>query len=255
MRLFADLQYLNTRGLDQVGGVRLTQSAQIIDDNRKFGLWPDSGHRLAFGVSTGQTVRLGSGDDHRYSLTFQGSWVQIWHLAHQHTLASRVEVAVMAPLFSAPEYRSLIRVGGLDGLGGYGGNEIFGRGMALAQLEYRHVYANNLNVNLLHIGWLRGLGGALFTGVASVSGCDGYDGWFGRESYYAQAGYAVTAFMQLLGVTPQLIRLDVAVPLVRRRTTCLGHVHPDYLAETQGLQPGEYTLPPVGLNLIFLQPF
>ena len=69
------------------------------------------------------------------------------------------------------------------------------------------------------------------------------------------AGYAVTAFMQLLGVTPQLIRLDVAVPLVRRRTTCLGHVHPDYLAETQGLQPGEYTLPPVGLNLIFLQPF
>jgi hypothetical protein len=255
IRLFTDVQWLNARGLDVSGGVRTTQSAAIIDDTRKFSLWPDRGRRLLFAASTGQTVRIGGPRDHRFSLTLQASWVQIWHIAHQHTLASRVELAFMTPLGGLPEYRSLIRAGGLEGLGGYGGNEIFGRAMALAQLEYRHVYFNNLDANLLQVAWLRGLGGALFTGVASVSHCDDYGGWFRGDSYRAQVGYGVTAFMQLLGVTPQFIRFDVAVPLLRPRYNCLGNIHPDYLGETQGLEQGEFKLPPVGLNLTFLQPF
>lgn len=255
VRLIGELQYLNPNGLDQNGGMRVNETVQVIEDNRKFGLWPDRGRRLQLGISAGQTLRLDGSPDRRYSLTVSGSWVQLWPIAHQHILASRIDVAVMAPLGSNAEYRSLLRVGGLDGLGAYSGNEIFGRAMALAQLEYRHVFFNNLDVNLLHLGWLRGFGGALFTGVASVAGCDDYSGWFGKGSFYGQVGYGVTAFLQLLGVTPQLIRLDVAVPLVRRRTQCLGHAHPDYLGEVQGLQPGEYTLPPVGLNVIFLQPF
>jgi len=255
LRLFTELRYLNPNGLDQNSGLRVNESAHLVADNRKFALWPDRGRSLQFGVSAGQTLRLDGSQDRRYSLTVSGSWVQLWPLAHQHILASRLDVAVMAPIGSAPEYRSLLRGGGLDGLGAYSGNELFGRAMALAQLEYRHVFINNLDINLVQLGWLRGFGGALFTGVASVAGCDGYSGWFGKDSYYAQVGYGVTAFMQLLGVTPQLIRLDVAVPLVRRRSQCLGNSHPDYLGEVQGLQPGEYTLPPIGLNLIFLQPF
>lgn len=256
IRLFADLQWLNADGLDQSAGARFTQTAAVLDDTRKFTLWPDRGRRLSFAVSGGQTVRIGSGPpDNRFSLTASAAWVQIWPLAHQHTLASRLELAVMAPLASQPEYRSLIRAGGLEGLGGYGGNEIFGRAMALAQLEYRHVFFNNFDGNLLQVAWLRGLGGALFTGVASTSPCGGYSGWFQRGSYHAQVGYGVTAFMQLLGVTPQFIRFDVAVPLIRRDSVCLGHVHPNYLGDIQGLAPGQYTLPPVGLNISFLQPF
>ncbi len=255
LRLFGELQYLNPNGLDRNSGVRVNESAFFVEDNRKFALWPDRGRRLQFGVTAGQTLRLDGSEDRRYSLTVSGSWVQLWPIAHQHILASRLEFAMMAPIGSAPEYRSLLRGGGLDGLGAYSGNELFGRAMALAQIEYRHVFVNNLDINLLQLGWLRGLGGSLFTGVASVAGCDDYSGWFGKDSYYAQVGYGVTAFMQLLGVTPQLIRLDIAVPLVRRRTTCLGHSHPDYLGEVQGLQPGEYKLPAIGLNLIFLQPF
>ncbi len=255
IRLFADLQWLNANGLDQSAGVRVTQTAALIDDTRKFNLWPDRGRRLLLALHGGQTIRIGGAQDHRFSLTAAASWVQIWPLAHQHTIATRVELAIMAPLASQPEYRSLIRAGGLEGLGGYGGNEIFGRALALAQLEYRHVFFNNLDGNLLQLAWLRGLGGSLFTGVASTSPCGGYDGWFGRGSYHAQVGYGVTGFMQLLGVTPQFIRFDVAVPLVRRESVCLGHVHPNYLGEIQGLAPGQYTLPPIGLNLSFLQPF
>lgn len=255
LRLFTELQYLNPYGLDRNNGLRVAETAALIDDNRKFALWPDRGRRLQLFVSTGQTVLLDGSQGRRYSLTVGGSWVQLWPLAHQHILASRLDLSVMTPLGSPGEYRSLLRGGGLDGLGAYSGNEIFGRAMALAQLEYRHVFVNNLDVNLLQLGWLRGLGGALFTGVASVAGCDDYSGWFGKDSVHAQVGYGVTAFLQLLGVTPQLIRLDIAVPLIRRRSQCLGNIHPDYLGEVQGLPPGQYTLPPVGLNVIFLQPF
>ena len=255
LRLFTELQYLNPNGLDQNNGMRINESASVIDDTRKFALWPDRGRRLQFGISAGQTLGFGGAQDSRYSLTVSGSWVQLWPLAHQHILASRLDFAVMAPIGSSPEYRSLLRGGGLEGLGAYSGNEIFGRAMALAQLEYRHVFFNNMNVNMLQLGWLRGFGGALFTGVASVAPCEGLSGWFGKDTYYAQVGYGVTAFLQLLGVTPQLIRLDIAVPLVRRRTECLGNSHPDYLGEVQGLKPGQYKVPPVGLNLIFLQPF
>jgi hypothetical protein len=257
VRLFTEFAWLNPRGLDQVGGVRFNQSASIQDDNRKFSLFPDRGHRLVFGVTAGQTVRFDpAGPDNRFSLQLQGSWVQLWPLAHQHVLASRLEAAVMIPIRSQPEYRSLLRAGGVDGLGGYGGNEIFGRALMLAQLEYRHLYVRNLDVNILHLLWLRGLGGSLFTGAATVSHCDDYRGWFGKESWYAQVGYGVTAVTQVLGVTPQLLRFDVAVPLIRyQNLRCLGNVHPDYLGEVQGIPPGEFSLPRVGINLTFLQPF
>lgn len=255
VRLYTEIHSLNPRGLDQTGGVRFTQSAAIVDDNRKFSLWPDRGHRLSFGIYAAETIRFGARPDHRHSLRFAGSWVQVWPLAHQHTLASRIELEIMAPLVGPPEYRSLVRAGGVDGLGAYGGNEIFGRAVALAQLEYRHVFWSNFNINVLHLYWLRGIGGSLFTGVASVSGCDDYRGWFGRQSWYGQVGYGVTAFLQLLGVTPQFIRFDVGVPLVRRRTLCLGDTLPDHLAELQGIDPTQFQLPPVGVNLTFLQPF
>ncbi|HEY8377558.1 MAG TPA: hypothetical protein VIK91_13780, partial [Nannocystis sp.] len=256
LRVFGEVDYLNPRGLDRQGGVRFAESLAVIDDTRKFALWPDRGHRLAFGLFASQTLRFeAAGIEPRHSLSLLGSWVQIWPLAHQHTLASRLELAMMVPLVGRPEFRSLLRVGGVDGLGAYGGNELFGRAYALAQLEYRHVFWSNFNLNLVHLYWLRGLGGTLFTGVASISHCDDYGGWFGRESWYGQVGYGVTAFLQLLGVTPQFVRLDVAVPLVRRRTMCLDRALPDYLAEYGGIDPANFELPPVGVNLTFLQPF
>ena len=256
VRLYSDLQWLNPKGLDQVGGVRINESVAVIHDTRKFGLWPDRGRRLAFAVTAGQTVRFGGpGAEQRLSLQLSGGWTQIWPLAHDHTLASRIDVSLMTPLGTSPEYRSLIRGGGLDGLGGFGGNELFGRALALAQLEYRHFFVRNLDLNLLHVLWFRSFGGALFTGVATVSHCDDYRGWFGKSSWYGQVGYGVTAQMQALGINPQFIRFDVAVPLGRRTYTCLGNTHPDYLAELQGIAPEAYTLPRVGVNLTFLQPF
>ena len=63
--------------------------------------------------------------------------------------------------------------------------------------------------------------------------------------------------MQLLGVTPQLVRLDLAVPVTRRDTQCLGQTLPGYLAEFQGLEASQASqlLPPFNINLVFNHPF
>jgi hypothetical protein len=64
-------------------------------------------------------------------------------------------------------------------------------------------------------------------------------------------------YLQVLGVTPQLLRLDVAVPLGRKNTQCLGNAFPDYLATAQGLPAEDVRrlLPPVNINLTFNHPF
>ncbi len=256
LRVFSNIELLTGQGLDARGGLRISEVLAYIHDTRRFSLWPDRGHRLHALLAASQVLRVdGQDDDHRYAITAEAGWVQLWPLAHRHVLASRLEASAMLPLSSEPEFRSLLRGGGIGELGAYGGNEIFGRLLAKAQLEYRHTFYDNLDLNLLHLAWLRGIGGTLFTGAATVSHCDDYGGLFGRESWYGQVGYGVTAFLRVLGVTPQFFRVDLTVPLVRRRTLCLGEMLPDLLAEQQGLENPQVLLPPVSVNVTFLQPF
>ncbi len=256
VRLFSNLELLTDEGLDPRGGLRISELVAYVHDTRRFSLWPDRGRRIYGLIGSSQVLRLdGVGDDNRYAISAEAGWVELWPLAHRHVLASRLEASAMLPIGSEPEFRSLLRAGGIGELGGYSGNEIFGRAIAKAQLEYRHTFYDNLNVNLGHLAWLRGVGGTLFAGTASVSSCDDYSGMFGRESWYGQVGYGVTAFLRVLGVTPQFFRVDLTVPLVRRRTLCLGNALPDYLAEQQGLADPEVLLPPVSVNVTFLQPF
>ena len=100
-------------------------------------------------------------------------------------------------------------------------------------------------------GYLTSLLGA----AATLSECDSYSGWFSRDSFYGHVGYGLTAQTEIFGVTPQFFRLDASVPLVRRRTTCLGEQLPDYLAEVQGVESAAVLLPRVNLNVTFVQPF
>ncbi|MBL4685270.1 MAG: hypothetical protein JKY37_11820, partial [Nannocystaceae bacterium] len=128
--------------------------------------------------------------------------------------------------------------------------------LTLARVEYRHVYVRDLNVNFAHLGYLRAIAGTASTGLASISSCDSLKGWFDKDSYYAHVGYALGAYMSILGVTPQLIKIDLSVPLVRRQNVqCLGRVLPDYLAEVQGLPDAAPLLPPFNVNLSFGQSF
>jgi hypothetical protein len=272
MPVFGSVAWLTDRSLgslDEQGGIRLGQSVAIADDTRRFSWWPERGHRLSLSTGARQTLRVqATGDaadettdspseDNRYDLVLGASWMQLWRLAHDHVLASQLSIGMVFPLAETqPEFRSLLRAGGIGALSGYAADEIFGLAQVLAQLEYRHVYVNDLRGNLLHLVWLRSLGGTFFTGAATVSGCEGYGGWFGKDSFYGHVGYALVAYLQVLGVTPQLFRLDLAVPLVRRDPVqCLGVALPKHLADVQGIADAQGLLPPFNINVTFTQPF
>lgn len=258
LRTGVGVSWLNTRGLDKAGGVRLSESMRLVHDNRKFTLWPERGHVISGGVSTSQTVRVDGATDHRFAADVDLGWTQLWPVAHHHVIATRLEGSMVLPMFSELEFRSLNRGGGIGGLAGFSGNELFGLGVALAQLEYRHVIVDDLRLPLVNLVWLRSFGGAVYGGIETISACESYAGWFGRDSWYGQVGYALSARMQLLGVTPQFIRLDFAFPLGRRTgQVCLGETFPDYLAEAQGRPPedAQRLLPRVNINLTFTQPF
>jgi hypothetical protein len=256
LRTGASVAWLNQGGLDKAGGMRLIESVRFSHDTRKFALWPERGHLIAGGVSTSQTVRLDGSSDHRYTLDFDLGWAQMWPLAHHHVLATLVEASIMAPIASRPEFRNLKRGGGIGRLSGFTGNELFGRAVARMLVEYRHVILDDLRVPLLNLIFVRSIGGALFGGVSTLSACDSYAGWFGRERWFAQVGYGLSARVQWFGVLPQFFRVDAAVPLGRRRgQSCLGQTLPDFLAEVQGIDDVDRLLPPFNINVTFNQPF
>jgi hypothetical protein len=258
LRAGASVAWLNESGLDHAGGMRLIESLRIMDDTRKFSLWPERGHVLGGGISLSQTVRLDGSTDHRYALDLDFGWAQMWPLAHHHVLASLIDTSFVIPLASQLEFRSLNRGGGIAGLSGFTSSELFGRAVARAALEYRHVIVDDLRIPLLNLIFVRTISGALFGGVSTLSGCDSYAGWFGRGHWYGQVGYGLAARVQWFGVVPQFLRVDVAVPLGRKPgLQCLGETFPDYLGEIQGIDPAEVQrlLPPFNINVTFNQPF
>ncbi len=256
VRLFQSVSLLNGRSLDPRGGVRLQERISIIDDTRGFAWWPERGYALALSAGARHTLRTESPRDDRHDLLIDANWVHLWRLAKDHVIATSVFLEWMVPLAGRPEFRALPRVGGIGGLSGYQADEAFGLGVVSAQLEYRHVFINDIDVNLAHLAWLRSLGGVLFAGTASASECESLRGWFGRDSWYANLGYALTGYFSILGVTPQVVRLEVSAPLVRYRgERCLTKVLPDYLAEVQRLPSAARILPPVYINLTFQQSF
>jgi hypothetical protein len=207
--------WLNESSLDPRGGVRVINAVSLIDDTRRFGWWPERGHWLSATVSDRHIMRVEGVTGDVHDLDVGATWVQLWRLAHDHVLATSLAGELVIPLVGRTEFRNLARVGGIGGLSGYLADEIFGLGMLLAQAEYRHVYVNDLHTNLFHVGYLRSLGGTLFTGAASVSSCESLRGWLGKDSWYGHVGYSVDARMQIFGVTPQLSPEEVRQVLPR----------------------------------------
>ena len=256
VRLFETVALLNGRTLDPRGGLRLIETVALVDDTRTFGWWPERGRSLDVALSARHTLRTEGVRDHRHDLVVDVGWVQLWRLAKDHVIATSVLAELINPLVGASEFRALSRVGGIGGLSGYAADEAFGRAVANAQVEYRHVFINDLRPNFVHLAWLRSIGGIAFAGASTAASCDSLRGWFGANSWYGTVGYALTGYLSILGVAPQLVRVEVAAPLVRyRNERCLGQQLPDYLAQVQGLESAVPLLPPVSFNVTFQQSF
>ncbi|MBC8068914.1 MAG: hypothetical protein IAG13_11320, partial [Deltaproteobacteria bacterium] len=256
VRTFATVALLNGRSLDPRGGLRVVETVALIDDTRGFGWWPERGRLLLLSATARHTLRIEGERDHRHDIVLDAGWTHLWRLAKDHVIATSVYLETVIPLVRSLEFRGLGRVGGIGGLSGYNADEAFGLGVAGVQAEYRHVFVNDMKLNFVHLAWLRSIGGNLFAGAASASQCDSLKGWFAGNSFYGTVGYALTGYLSILGVTPQLVRVEVAVPLVRyRNERCLDEALPDYLAEVQGVDDATRLLPPVTVNLTFEQSF
>ncbi len=257
VRLFMTGGWLSDGSLDPTGGVRITERVSVIHDTRRFAWWPERGRALSLGVMARQTLRDRDGrNDNRLDIATDAAWVHLWPLAHDHVLATSLRGELVVPLVRDPEFRSLTRVGGIGGLGGYAADEAFGLGQVALQAEYRHQYLRNMHSNLAHLLYGRSIGGVAFVGAATTSRCDSYGGWFGADSWYAHVGYALTARLSILGVTPQLLKVEASVPLIRRNgIRCLDRVLPDFLAQRQGLESADALLPPFNINVLFNQSF
>lgn len=258
VRLFMTGGWLSEGSLDPTGGVRITERVSIIHDTRRFAWWPERGRALTLGVMARQTLRDDPQGrrDNRLDIATDAAWIHLWPLAHDHVLATSLRGELVVPLVRDPEFRSLTRVGGIGGLGGYAADEAFGLGQVALQAEYRHQYLRNMHSNLAHLLYGRSIGGVAFVGAATTSRCDSYGGWFGADSWYAHVGYALTARLSILGVTPQLLKVEASVPLIRRNgIRCLDRVLPDFLAERQGLDSADALLPPFNINVLFNQSF
>lgn len=197
-------------------GTLVTVSAGPGYDDRKWRLDPERG--TAAGASGYVTSTALDGGPTLVTYGASAALTRLLRLAAGQVLAGNVSAGAafgelrMASQMFAP------------GLPGYESDELLSRGVATARLEWRHLFVQGLDWNVLHVGRGRGIGGAVLLGASTMSTCDSLgEGWFTRDGTFYDAGYSLRGFFDHLGVSQAVLRVDVAVPLVRRRRLCLGY--------------------------------
>lgn len=220
---------------------RVTLGLSLGSSDRLFIFEPRFARDLAVGGSLGLT-RFDAADSRAAEYALSGSlavgYSRLYTIGGGHTLGLELDLAAVFGDISARS--QLTNASGATGLRGYAPGALFGRSKALVRAEYRHVFTHQMNWNLGHYNFLRGIGGALFVDAGALSSCERHD-LLAPDRMYASVGYGLRFFYDSFGTLPQFMRLDVAVPLVRRDRDCLG----------SALGGG----PPVMVYLGFLPPF
>ena len=155
-----------------------------------------------------------------------------------HTFAG--ELGLSAVVGDLESRTQLLAAGGAGGVRGLAPGAVFGRALATARGEVRTTFVHDLDWNLGHYTFVRGVGGVAFADVGLVSPCDGYLPR-GRASVLASAGYGLQVWYDNFGTLPALLRVDAAVRLAGGGGQCLGTPAPDP--------------PAVQLYVSFLPPF
>lgn len=228
-------------GDDSRTASRLSLGLGFGASDRLFAFEPRFARDLGIGASLTVTRRDAAGEEDAEFLLSGGvgaAYARIFTLRGDHTLAVDIDGAIV--LGDLAIRSQLLGGGGAGALRGYAPGELFGRSRLMLRAEYRHLFTHQMNWNLGHYNFVRGIGGALFADVGLLSPCDGYNP-ARTDSAYASVGYGLRFLYDSFGTLPQMMRLDVALPLMRRARTCLGMTLP--------------TGPPVMVYLRFLPPF
>jgi hypothetical protein len=178
----------------------------------------------------------------------------LWSPAQRHTFALFGGFGVT---YGHPTRGQLESMGNRYQLPGLEPDEALGLAKIYAGAEYRHVFTWDLDVNLFHLAWLRGVQGVLFAGFGTTSSRSSLDGLFEPERIFLDAGYGLRVFLDYAGVQTGIVALDVAVPFgfVDDRFGVLGTVRGDLADEsTWRRRPALFGLP-MRIHLTFNQTF
>ena len=136
-----------------------------------------------------------------------------------HTLAG--ELSLAAAFGDIQSRAQLLTPGGAEGIRGLAPGALFARAAATARAEYRHAFVHDLDWNLGHYTFVRGIGGVAFVDAGLVSPCSGYlpDG---ARDLFTAAGYGLQLTYDSFGTLPALMRIDAAVRTSGRARPCLG---------------------------------
>jgi hypothetical protein len=232
---------------------RLGISAGLGYDDR---LWLLDAHRgFAAGLNAGTSATLLDEEATLWNYSLGASATKVLRMRPGHVLAAQLGAGSVFGDIELPS--QLIGVGGPNGMVGYETDELLGRAAATLTVEYRHMFVQGLDWNVLHLYRGRGFGGALFADAASLSSCDEVPGgWLGGDSYFFDAGYSLRGYFDYLGVSQAIIRADVGVPLNR-------HHHPCSIVDDPGMDgvlgtlddPPPPSRSPFGIFISFAPPF
>ena len=199
-------------------GTLMTASASWGYDDRLFVWEPLRALSLGAAIAADETV-LDTGQLLSQGVASAG-WESIVPLADGQGLAMSLGAAITFGDLKIP--RQMLSAGGGGGLRGYDVETLLGRWRALGRVEWRHVFTHELDINLLHSLYVRGIGGALFAEAGIVSPCESYAP--NSKSAAADVGYSLRIFADWFGVSQTTINIDIAVPLVNRELdrSCFG---------------------------------
>ncbi len=220
-------------------GTRVSLAAAVGYDDRDYIFDP----RHARGV-TGEAIwtltTFDAGGGAQQTLTLLGNATAIATPWDGQTLVANLEGAVVAG--DLPSRSELLVAGGE--LRGYGPDELFGRARVTGHVEWRGGVERDLDWNIGHAVYLRGVSAAAFVDAGGISSCNRYGDVLDASNLFASVGFGLRVFYDDLGVQPAMFALDVAVPLVLHQRTCFG---------TDDLQLAGR--PPFMVYLNFLPPF
>lgn len=166
---------------------------------------------------------FGSGsvtDDSVWGWTFgtSGRLAGHWTPRVGHTFTGYLGAGI---LIGEPLPQQLFSISDRFMLRAFEADETIGRVRIYGGIEYRWTMIHNLNINLLHLAWLRSIALVAFAAGGTASQQDGLDGLFTGDRMFTEVGGGVRALLDIAGVQPYIIAVDIAYPITpRERLRC-----------------------------------
>lgn len=202
------LRTVGSFGRDDVGATAFGATLGLWHDTRWYPYDPMHGWGLQLSASASANVT----DEGLWGWT-AGAGARIagnWTPRVGHTFTAYGGGGVV---FGDPLEEQLPSISDRFALRAFEADETIGRARLFAAVEYRWTVVTDLDVNLFHLARLRTLFFAAFVGGGTVSSPDDLSGLFTVPRLFSEAGGGIRALLEIAGVVPYVVAVDVAYPI------------------------------------------